>query len=158
MLGPDSRLLTALLIIVSATLLTGGARLRLLPAKIACGALSIMVAMTGGVAAVNDYYGYYPPWGKCGPTSTAAPTTSASSQQLARPRPSGQATSDGLACPASSAATPGAGWCTCRRSTARPSTHGYSSRSSNCSTARPALRVRGSQHCGSSRSLTRSWP
>ena len=64
MLGPDSRLLTALLIIVSAALLTGGARLRLLPAKIACGALSIMVAMTGGVAAVNDYYGYYTTWGQ----------------------------------------------------------------------------------------------
>jgi poly(3-hydroxybutyrate) depolymerase len=64
MLGPDSRLLTALLIIVSATLLAAAARLRLLPARIACGALSIMVAMTGGVAVVNDYYGYYTTWGQ----------------------------------------------------------------------------------------------
>jgi poly(3-hydroxybutyrate) depolymerase len=63
MLGPDSRLLTALLIMVSAALLVAAARLRL-PVKIACGALSIVVAMTGGVAAVNDYYGYYTGWGQ----------------------------------------------------------------------------------------------
>jgi hypothetical protein len=64
MLGPDSRLLTVLLIGVSAALLVAAARLRLLPVKIACGALSIMVAMTGGVAAVNYYYGYYTSWGQ----------------------------------------------------------------------------------------------
>jgi len=63
MLGPDSRLLTVLLIVVSASLLVAAARLRLLPAKIACSALSIVVAMTGGVAVVNDYYGYYTTWG-----------------------------------------------------------------------------------------------
>jgi poly(3-hydroxybutyrate) depolymerase len=64
MLGPDSRLLTALLIAASAALLVAVFRLRLLPARIACGALSIMVAMTGGVAAVNYYYGYYTTWGQ----------------------------------------------------------------------------------------------
>jgi poly(3-hydroxybutyrate) depolymerase len=64
MLGPDSRLLTALLIIGSAGLLAGAIRFRLLPVKILCGALSIMVAMTGGVAAVNYYYGYYTSWGQ----------------------------------------------------------------------------------------------
>ena len=64
MLGPDSRLVTALLITVSAVLLAAAARLRLLPAKIACGALSIVVAMTGGVSAVNLYYGYYTTWGQ----------------------------------------------------------------------------------------------
>jgi hypothetical protein len=64
MLGPDSRLLTALLVIVSAVLLIAAARLRLLPARIACGALSIMVAMAGGVFAVNYYYGYYTSWGQ----------------------------------------------------------------------------------------------
>src|SRR5260221_3192103 len=64
MLGPDSRLLTALLITVSAALLIAAARLRLLPGRIACAALSIMVAMTGGVAAVNYYYGYYTTWGQ----------------------------------------------------------------------------------------------
>jgi poly(3-hydroxybutyrate) depolymerase len=64
MLGPDSRLLTALLIAGSAALLVGVARLRLLPARILCGALAIMVAMTGGVAAVNFYYGYYTTWGE----------------------------------------------------------------------------------------------
>jgi len=53
-----------LLIAVSAVLLIAGARLRLLPLKIACGALSIMVAMIGGVAAVNNYYGYYTNWGE----------------------------------------------------------------------------------------------
>jgi hypothetical protein len=64
MLGPDSRLLTALLITGSATLLAGVIRLRLLPVRILCGALSIMVAMVGGVAAVNYYYGYYTSWGE----------------------------------------------------------------------------------------------
>jgi hypothetical protein len=63
MLGPDSRLLTALLIAVSAALLVGAIRLRLLPVKILCGALSIVTAMTGGIAAVNYYYGYYTTWG-----------------------------------------------------------------------------------------------
>jgi pimeloyl-ACP methyl ester carboxylesterase len=63
MLGPDSRLLTALLIIGSAALLVGVIRFRLLPIKILCGAMSIMVAMVGGIAAVNYYYGYYTTWG-----------------------------------------------------------------------------------------------
>jgi pimeloyl-ACP methyl ester carboxylesterase len=64
MLGPDSRLLTALLITASAALLVAVFRLRLLPARIVCGALSIIVAMTGGVAVVNYYYGYYTTWGQ----------------------------------------------------------------------------------------------
>ena len=63
MLGPDSRLLTALLIILSVVLLVSAIRFRLLPVRILCGALSIMVAMTGGIAAVNYYYGYYTTWG-----------------------------------------------------------------------------------------------
>jgi pimeloyl-ACP methyl ester carboxylesterase len=63
MLGPDSRLLTALLIIVSVALLAAVIRFRLMPVKILCGALSIMVAMVGGIAAVNYYYGYYTTWG-----------------------------------------------------------------------------------------------
>ena len=64
MLGPDSRLLTALLIAVSVGLLVATVRLRLLPVKVLCGALSVMVAMTGGIAAVNYYYGYYTSWGQ----------------------------------------------------------------------------------------------
>jgi enterochelin esterase-like enzyme len=64
MLGPDSRLLIALLIAASAALLVAVFRLRPLPARIACGALSILVAMTGGVAVVNYYYGYYTTWGQ----------------------------------------------------------------------------------------------
>jgi Putative esterase len=64
MLGPDSRLLTALLIAASAALLVGVFRLRLLPVRIVCGTLTIMVAMTGGIAAVNYYYGYYTTWGQ----------------------------------------------------------------------------------------------
>jgi hypothetical protein len=63
-LGPDSRLLTALLIIASAALLVAVVRLRLLPVRILCGTLSIVVAMTGGIAAVNFYYGYYTTWGQ----------------------------------------------------------------------------------------------
>src|ERR1700759_5117917 len=63
MLGPDSRLLTVLLIAVSAALLVAAIRLRLLPVKALCGGLSIVVAMTGGIAAVNYYYGYYNTWG-----------------------------------------------------------------------------------------------
>ena len=64
MLGPDSRLLTALLIIASAALLVAVVRLRPLPVRVLCGALSIVVAMTGGIAAVNFYYGYYTTWGQ----------------------------------------------------------------------------------------------
>jgi Putative esterase len=64
MLGPDSRLLTTALILVSVALVVGAIRLRRLPVKILCGALSIAVAMTGGVAAVNFYYGYYTSWGQ----------------------------------------------------------------------------------------------
>jgi enterochelin esterase-like enzyme len=64
MLGPDSRLLTALLIAVSAALIVAAVRLRPLAARIACGGLSILVAMTGGIAAVNFYYGYYSTWGQ----------------------------------------------------------------------------------------------
>ena len=63
-LGPDSRTLTALLIAVSVGLLVGAVRLRLLPVKVLCGALSVVVAMTGGIAAVNYYYGYYTSWGQ----------------------------------------------------------------------------------------------
>jgi enterochelin esterase-like enzyme len=63
-LGPDSRLLTALLIAVSVALIVAAVRLRLLPVKILCGALSILVAMTSGIAAVNFYYGYYSTWGQ----------------------------------------------------------------------------------------------
>jgi hypothetical protein len=72
MLGPDSRLLTALLIAASAALIVAAVRLRLLPVRILCGALSIMVgvAMTGGIAAVNFYYGYYTTWGEmCSPAT-----------------------------------------------------------------------------------------
>ncbi|HEX9042686.1 MAG TPA: alpha/beta hydrolase-fold protein [Trebonia sp.] len=64
MLGPDSRLLTALLVSASAALLVAAIRFRLLPVKALCGALSIAVAMTGGIAAVNYYYGYYTTWGQ----------------------------------------------------------------------------------------------
>ncbi len=63
MLGPDSRLLTALLVTASAALLVAAIRFRPLPVKVLCGALSVMVAMTGGIAAVNYYYGYYTTWG-----------------------------------------------------------------------------------------------
>ncbi|HUN37975.1 MAG TPA: alpha/beta hydrolase-fold protein [Trebonia sp.] len=63
MLEPDSGLLLALLITLSAALLAGAIRLRLLPFKIVCGVLSIVVAMTGGIATVNYYYGYYATWG-----------------------------------------------------------------------------------------------
>ncbi len=64
MLGPDSRLLTALLVIASVAFLVVVARFRPLPLRILCGALSVMMAITGGVAAVNYYYGYYKTWGE----------------------------------------------------------------------------------------------
>src|ERR1700758_1605669 len=64
MLGPESRVLIALLIAASAALIVGVVRLRLLPVKILCGTLSIIVAMTGGIALVNYYYGYYTSWGQ----------------------------------------------------------------------------------------------
>ena len=62
MLEPDSRLLAGLLVTGSAALLVAGARLRPLAVRIACGGLAILVAMTAGIALVNDYYGYYRTW------------------------------------------------------------------------------------------------
>ena len=113
-------MLTALLIPASVGLLVGAIRFRLLPVKILCGSLSIVVAMTGGIAAVNYYYGYYTTWGQLwadfhGGTGDLGVI----SATAARPR-SRRAASAGSPCPASSAATAAAGWCTCRRSTARP--------------------------------------
>jgi len=64
MLGPDSRLLIILLVTVSAVLLLAVVRLRLLPLRVLCGALSVMVAMVGGIATTNYYYGYYTTWGQ----------------------------------------------------------------------------------------------
>ena len=64
MLGPDSRLLTALLVTASIALLVAVTRFRPLPVRILCGSLSIVIAMTGGIAAVNYYYGYYTSWGQ----------------------------------------------------------------------------------------------
>jgi pimeloyl-ACP methyl ester carboxylesterase len=63
MLGPDSRLLTALLVAASIALLVVAIRYRPLPVRVLSGALSIVMAMTGGIAAVNYYYGYYKTWG-----------------------------------------------------------------------------------------------
>ena len=64
MLGPDSRLLTALLIAGSAAFLVAVVRFRPLALRVLCGSLSIVVAMVGGIAAVNYYYGYYTSWGQ----------------------------------------------------------------------------------------------
>jgi len=64
MLGPDSQLLVVLLIVASVALLVGAIRLRRVPVKALCGALSIVTAMAGGVAVVNYYYGYYTTWGQ----------------------------------------------------------------------------------------------
>jgi hypothetical protein len=64
MLGPDSRLLTALLVVASAALLVAVVRFRPWPVRVLCGALSIVMAMTGGIAMVNYYYGYYTTWGQ----------------------------------------------------------------------------------------------
>ena len=64
MLGPDSLLLTVVLIGGSAALLAAVIRFRLLMVRLLCGALTIVVAMAGGIAVVNDYYGYYTTWGQ----------------------------------------------------------------------------------------------
>ncbi|MGH3282382.1 MAG: alpha/beta hydrolase, partial [Trebonia sp.] len=90
MLGPDSRLLTALLIAASVGLLVGVIHFRLLPVKILCGTLSIVMAMSGGIAAVNFYYGYYTTWGQlwadfnggAGDLGTIPATTSTSSSPM----------------------------------------------------------------------------
>jgi poly(3-hydroxybutyrate) depolymerase len=62
--GPDSPLLLALLLTASVALLVAAVRQRLLLVKVVCGGLSIVVAMTGGIAVVNNYYGYYTTWGE----------------------------------------------------------------------------------------------
>jgi poly(3-hydroxybutyrate) depolymerase len=85
--------LTALLIAAAAGLLVAVVRLRPIAAKAACGALSITVAMTGGIAAVNYYYGYYTTWGQLyadfggspgglGTVTTTSTTTAAGSGRI----------------------------------------------------------------------------
>ena len=64
MLGPDSQVLLALLLIVSVAALVAAIRLRPVAAKAACGTAAIVVAMVSGVAVVNQYYGYYTAWGQ----------------------------------------------------------------------------------------------
>src|ERR1700678_2896672 len=64
MLGPDSLLLIALLIAGSVGALVAAIRLRPAAPRAACGAATLLVAMTGGVAVVNYYYGYYTTWGQ----------------------------------------------------------------------------------------------
>ena len=94
MLGPDSRLLTVLLVTASAGLLAAAIRYRLLPVKVLCGAMSIVMAMTGGIAAVNYYYGYYKTWGALwtdvhggtGDLGTISATTTTSTTALASGR------------------------------------------------------------------------
>ena len=138
MLGPDSRLLTALLVMASVGLLVAAIRYRLLPVRILCSALSVVMAMTGGVAAVNYYYGYYKTWGalwadfhgtngNLGVISAAATTTQLESGRYGWTMLAGKHSGYSRA-----------PWCTCRRSTARPATRTSGSRSSSSSTARRA--------------------
>jgi hypothetical protein len=64
MLGPDSRLLFVLLLLASGAALAAVIRLRGVAVRIACGALSIVMAMISGIVAVNNFYGYYTSWGQ----------------------------------------------------------------------------------------------
>jgi enterochelin esterase-like enzyme len=93
MLGPDSRLLVVAFLGASVALLAGLVQFRILPIRLLCGALSIVMAMIGGVAVVNDYYGYYTTWsqlwadlqgsaGNLGVISAEASTASAESGSL----------------------------------------------------------------------------
>src|SRR3984957_7574469 len=71
MLGPDSRLLTALLVTASVAFLVGVVRFRLLPVRVLCGALSVTVAKTGG-GLWADFHGG---GGNLGAISTTSTTT-----------------------------------------------------------------------------------
>jgi S-formylglutathione hydrolase FrmB len=64
MFGPDSRLMLLLLLVMSVAALVAMTRLRLLAVRIGCGALSVVLAMTAGIVAVNNFYGYYTSWGQ----------------------------------------------------------------------------------------------
>lgn len=85
MFGPDSQVLLLLLVIASVSALVATVRLRLLAVKFACGTLSIVVAMTAGIVAVNSFYGYYTSWGQVwadfhGATGNLGAISTASSQ------------------------------------------------------------------------------
>ena len=59
---PDSTVLLVLLFLAGAGAVAGAIVLRHLAVKIAGGVLALVLAATGGMAVVNDYYGYYQTW------------------------------------------------------------------------------------------------
>jgi enterochelin esterase-like enzyme len=69
---PDSITVVVVLLVVAAATLTGVIRFHRLPAKIACGALTMVLSVLGGVAVVNDYYGYYQSWSELGADLTGS--------------------------------------------------------------------------------------
>jgi enterochelin esterase-like enzyme len=62
-MGPNSPVVVVGLLSLAAGLLIVLARVRWLPVKGLAGALALALAVVSGLAAVNDYYGYYRGWG-----------------------------------------------------------------------------------------------
>lgn len=61
-MGPTSVAVVGGLLLLAAALLVGLALVRWLLVKILAGALALALSMVAGLAAVNDYYGYYRTW------------------------------------------------------------------------------------------------
>jgi enterochelin esterase-like enzyme len=61
-MDPSSPAVVVGLLVLAAALLIALARVRWLLVKILAGALALALAMVSGLAAVNDYYGYYRSW------------------------------------------------------------------------------------------------
>lgn len=61
-LAPSSPVLLVLLVLASAGMLVLLARLTPVAARVAVGTLGLCLAMLAGMAAVNDFYGYYRAW------------------------------------------------------------------------------------------------
>lgn len=62
-MNPSSPLVVGGLLLMAAGLLVGLVMVRWLVVKVLIGALALALAMASGLAAVNDYYGYYRSWG-----------------------------------------------------------------------------------------------
>ena len=106
--------------------------------------LAMALATVGGMAVVNDYYGYYQTWGELGADVTGNYTqfTSTALGNRGDPRLS-RSRSSVSTWQARAAQSRAVGTCTCRRNTSNGRTGTPASPSSSSCTARPATPHRG---------------
>ena len=112
-------------------------------ARIGTAVLALTLATVGGMAVVNDYYGYYQTWGQLSAdlTGSYAQFTSTAIGNRNNPELTGKVISVSL--PGAASGIDRSDTCTCRPSTSSAPTRTRDSLLSNCCTARPAMPRRG---------------